>query len=287
MAGSRDDRRRRDETSRRGGARKDRGGSGRRERAADGRRAEPDKRGRPARPRRTETARERHDEPRPPRPRLPGNIYRDLRAAAGDDIDRVAAGYAEAGEALERGDVADAVTLLRDAKERAKRSVMVREALGIALYLHGRYAEAGGELAAYRRMAGRLDQNHLAADCARAEGNIDRAEALVAEMMAAEDVPADRVAEGLLVIAGARADDGDARSALAALHRADLEPAVVEPYHLRLWYLAADLHERLGEARQALQLFDAVATIDPDFLDVDARLRALDDTTTRGGDAER
>lgn len=219
------------------------------------------------------------------RPRLPGAVYRDLRAAAGSSVDAVAWAYAEAGDALERDDAARAVELLRDAKRGAGRSAVVREALGIALYRDGQYHEAGRELAAYRRLSGLRDQHHLAADCARATGRPDRAEALVAEMMDA-DVPAARVAEGLLVIAGSRADSGDPRAALAALHRVDLSPRVVEPYHLRLWYLAGDLHERLGEHDHARGFFASIATVDPEFGDVDARLAALEPATDEGQSAE-
>lgn len=209
------------------------------------------------------------------RPRLPSDVYRDLKAAAGGDLERLAADYVAAGEALEAGRTTRAVELLQRCKERAKRSAVVREALGIALYLDGRFREASRELSAYRRLSGRLDQNHLLADCARANGQLDKAEALVTEMMHA-DVPADRVAEGLMVIAGARSDGGDHLSALAALHRIDLQPAEVQPYHLRLWYLAGDLHEKVGETAQAANLFNSITMIEPDFLDAAARAAALD-----------
>ena len=208
------------------------------------------------------------------RPRLPPDVYRDLRSAAGGEIERVAADYAAAGTALEQGDTEVAITLLRGIKGRASRSAVVREALGIALYLNGDLHEAGRELSAYRRLSGNLDQNHLLADCARANGQLDKAESLVSEMMRA-DVPADRIAEGLLVIAGARSDRGELRAALAALHRIDLEPSDVQPYHLRLWYLAADIHERLGEKERAAGLFDAIAVLDPGFLDAAERAAAL------------
>jgi tetratricopeptide (TPR) repeat protein len=223
------------------------------------------------------------------RPRLPSDVYRDLKASAGADLEQVAADYAAAGVALEAGDTVRAIQLLRRSKQRASRSAAVREALGVALYLDGQFREAGRELAAYRRMSGRLDQNHLLADCARANGQLDKAESLVAEMIKA-DVPADRIAEGLLVIAGARADRGDYRAALAALHRMDLEPATVEPYHLRLWYLAGTLHEQLGEQRRAASLFNAIASIDPEFLDAAERAAALEakDTPDQSpSDAER
>jgi len=213
----------------------------------------------------------RHQEPI--RPRLPSSVYRDLKAASGTQLDTVAAAFADAGAALADGDVPRAVALLADAKQRASRSAVVRESLGIALYLDGQFKEAARELAAYRRMSGRLDQNHLLADCARANGQPERAEDLVDEMISA-DVPADRVAEGLLVVAGARADRGDPDAALAALHRMDLEPRTVEPHHLRLWYLAADLEERRGDPDAAASYLQAIATVDPGFLDVAERLAA-------------
>lgn len=214
------------------------------------------------------------------RPRLPSDVYRDLKAASGGDadrLDRLAADYTAAGVALDEGHATQAVKLLQRSKERAPRSAVVREALGIALYLDGQFREAGRELSAYRRISGRLDQNHLLADCARANGQLDKAESLVVEMMQ-PDVPADRIAEGLMVIAGARADGGDPRAGLAALHRVDLAPSDVQPYHLRLWYLAGDLHEQLGERQQAAGMFNAITTFDPEFLDAAERAAALEAT---------
>jgi len=209
------------------------------------------------------------------RPRLPSSVYRDLKAASGTQLDNVAAAFVDAGEALADDDVPRAITLLTDAKQRASRSAVVRESLGIALYLGGRFKDAARELAAYRRLSGRVDQNHLLADCARANGQPEKAEDLVDEMITA-DIPADRIAEGLLVIAGARADRGDPDAALAALHRMDLEPRTVEPYHLRLWYLAADLEEQRGDADAAAGYLQAIATVDPEFLDVAERLATSD-----------
>lgn len=215
---------------------------------------------------------------RPPereRPRLPSSVYRDLKAASGAQLDNVAIAFADAGEALAGGDTPRAITLLTDAKQRASRSAVVRESLGIALYLDERFKDAARELAAYRRLSGREDQNHLLADCARANGQPEKAEELVDRMIAA-GVTADRVAEGLLVVAGARADGGDPDAALAALHRMDLEPQDVEVHHLRLWYLAADLEEQRGDPDAAVGYLEAIATVDPEFLDVAERLAAAD-----------
>lgn len=215
------------------------------------------------------------------RPRLPSPVYRDLKAASGTQLDHVATAFVDAGTALEDGDTPQAVALLREAKQRASRSAVIREALGIALYLDGNYREAGRELAAYRRISGRQDQNHLLADCARANGNLDRAEDLVEEMARAK-VPADRVVEGLLVLAGARSERGDHDAAMAVLHRVDLEPRSVEPYHLRLWHLAADIAERQGDDASATGYLQAIATVDPEFMDVAERLDALGGATDDG-----
>lgn len=223
-------------------------------------------------------------QPERSRPRLPSAVYRDLKAASGPHLDAVATAYADAGTALDEGDVDRAVRLLTEAKQRASRSVAVREALGIAWYLTGRFKDAARELAAYRRMSGRADQNHLLADCARANGQPERAEDLVDEMIAAKVAP-DRVAEGLLVVAGSRADRGDVDAALAALHRVDLEPKTVEPHHLRLWHLAASLEERRGDAAAAAGYLQAIATIDPTFLDVAERLAGLESATAQPEEA--
>ncbi|HSJ43719.1 MAG TPA: tetratricopeptide repeat protein [Euzebyales bacterium] len=214
-------------------------------------------------------------QPERTRPGLAPPVYRDLKAASGAQLDKVAVAFTEASEALADGDLTRAISVLTDAKGRASRSTVVRESLGIALYLDGQFKEAARELAAYRRMSDRQDQNHLLADCARANGQPEKAEDLVDEMIAA-DVSPDRVAEGLLVVAGARADGGDPDAALAALHRIDLEPRRVEPYHLRLWYLAADLEEQRGDPDAATSYLQAIATVDPEFLDVSERLAAAD-----------
>ncbi|MBA2579071.1 MAG: tetratricopeptide repeat protein [Euzebyaceae bacterium] len=183
--------------------------------------------------------------------------------------------YGAAGDALAAGDAGRAVELLAWAKTVAARSVAVREALGIALYLTGEYPAAHSELLAYRRLSGRHDQNHLLADCARAGGRPDRVAEYVTEMERA-GAPPDRVVEGLIVLAGSRADGGDVDAALAVLDRAGLDPEHVEPWHPRLWYTAADLYERRGDKDRARDYFEAITSTTDDFLDVDERIAALD-----------
>ena len=222
-----------------------------------------------------------HRAPTPPKPALPEErphldreVYRELRSAARPgDAEDVLRAYAAAGDALVEGDLERAITVLEWAKSAAARSGAIREALGVARYRAGDFAAAHSELLAYRRLSGRQDQNHLLADCARAAGRPDK----VAEYVAAMDpatVPADRIAEGILVLAGDRADRGDVDGALRMLERADLEPADVQEHHVRLWYLAADLSERAGDHDAARDYLEAIHAVDPDYLDVADRLGA-------------
>src|SRR6266542_1925982 len=76
---------------------------------------------------------------------------------------------------LQRDRAIAAVASAIRAKELAPRSGAVREILGIALYRAERFRDALRELQAYRRMTGRLDQNHLIADCYRALGAPEKA----------------------------------------------------------------------------------------------------------------
>lgn len=206
------------------------------------------------------------------RPHLDREVYRELRGAARPgDAEDVLRAYAAAGDALVEGDLDRAVTVLEWAKSAAARSGAIREALGVARYRAGDFAAAHSELLAYRRLSGRQDQNHLLADCARAAGRPDK----VAEYVAAMDpatVPADRIAEGILVLAGDRADRGDVDGALRMLERADLEPADVQEHHVRLWYLAADLSEQAGDHDAGRDYLEAIHAVDPDYLDVADRL---------------
>ncbi len=54
-----------------------------------------------------------------------------------------------------------------------------------------------------------------------------------------------------------------------------VRPKRVRPHHLRQWYVLGDLHDRAGDPLEATRWFERVAGVDPDFVDVRARLRAL------------
>lgn len=203
------------------------------------------------------------------------DVHADLRATAPpNELDDMLRVVVAARDAVEGGEPQRAIELLTWAKSVAPRSVVVRETFGIAAYHAGEFETAHRELQAYRRLSNRQDQNHLLADCARALGRYDKIDEYVAAM-AGTDVHPERVAEAAIVQAGARADRGDFDGAIAVLERAGLDSAEIRPYHLRLWYTAADLYDRSGDRARAREYFEAITTIDEDFLDVEERLGDL------------
>ncbi|MGH2709350.1 MAG: tetratricopeptide repeat protein, partial [Actinomycetota bacterium] len=119
-------------------------------------------------------------------------------------------------EAFLAGDYEACAALARQAKDRAPRSARVRELLGLAAYRAGRWKEALGELLAYRRLTGQLDQNHLIADCYRAQGRPERA-LEVCDEVSRDQAPAELWAEVVIVGASALADRGMLVQALARL----------------------------------------------------------------------
>ncbi|MDP8971324.1 MAG: tetratricopeptide repeat protein, partial [Actinomycetota bacterium] len=197
-----------------------------------------------------------------------------VQATGPRERDDVVRAYAGAAAALVADDEPRSVELLEWAKAVAPRSAAIRELLGVARYRAGDFAVAHRELLAYRRLSGRHDQNHLLADCARATGHPDKVGEYVAEMQR-HAVPEDRLVEGLIVLAAARAEGGELREALGVLEGAGLRPTRVESWHPRLWYAAADLYERAGDPDQAREYLEAIAAVDEDLLDVTERLRAL------------
>ena len=264
---------RRDRSERQGGSGQgSRGGSGSRTgrgRQPGGRSGTGDDRSR------VDTPRPRREGARPPkptlpseRPHLPREVYADIRSAASpNEVDDVARALGAAEESVDRGAPTEAVALLEWAKAAASRSWAVREGLGVAYYLSGRYADAHRELLAYRRLSGRQDQNHLLADCARAAGHPDRAREHLEAMIGA-GVSEDRVVEALLVVAGARLDADDPEGAVATLERARLYPREPQAHHLRLWHLLARAHEAAGDPSAARYWRERIADVDEEALDV-------------------
>lgn len=185
----------------------------------------------------------------------------------------VAGAVSRALQAFADGDFHGALKAAVEAKRGAPRSAMILELLGLSAYHLGWWKEALGELMAYRRITGAHNQNHIIADCFRALGRPEKASEICGEVNRAEVTP-EVWAETMIVAAGALADRGALERALRTLARADLNPAVVEPYHLRLWYVRADLLERMGRPDEARELWGKIVAEDAEFFDAQQRLEA-------------
>jgi tetratricopeptide (TPR) repeat protein len=206
-------------------------------------------------------------------PDLPEGWIPELRnTVRPQKLDRVASLIDQALDAFQEDKYPEAAQLAEQAKAEAPRSARIRELLGLSYYRNEQWHDALRELLTYRRLTGHKDQSHVIADCYRADGRTDKVLQTVNEVFQKE-VPPDVWAELLIVGASTLADMGDIPRAIAQLARADLKPKKVEPYHLRLWYVRADLLEKAGRMGEAKKEWEAIAAEDPDFYDVSDRLR--------------
>jgi hypothetical protein len=203
----------------------------------------------------------------------------DRALGAGPRARDVALALSVGAAAIDEGYVEIALEALAWAKHEAARVPTIREAYGVALYLDERYADALSELQAYRRMTGRVDQNHLVADCLRALGRgLDQVATACEELLAATDAPEDRRAEAAIVWAAALADADQLATGRAILRRF-LEPRAdaAAEHVLRVRYLAAELAGRVGDRTDERRQLEAIARAEAGFLDVDERLAGLED----------
>lgn len=173
-------------------------------------------------------------------------------------------------QAYEDEDFAEALGSALRAKQAAPRSAIVRELLGLVYYRLGRWREAARELAAYRRLSARRDQDHVYADCERALGRPERALELL-EGLELREVGEEIYIESLLVSAGALVDLGRSEEAVNLLQNGPTHPPEVLERHLRLWYALADALEVAQRRPEARSWWDAVYAEDPDFFDVATR----------------
>jgi tetratricopeptide (TPR) repeat protein len=188
--------------------------------------------------------------------------------------ERAGAAFEQAVDLLQRGKAGQAVEAAQVAKSLAPRSGAVREVLGMALYRAGRYREALRELQAYRRITGRLDQNHLIADAHRALGAPEKAVEPAREAMRAR-IPDEARVEAAVVGAAALADMGRNDEALALLRTFPSRDDIARPFELRLWYVAGDILERAGRRGEAREEFRRIIRHDPQAFDAVERLARL------------
>ena len=215
--------------------------------------------------------------PLPPGPEIPKWVdNRDLDPAVRGALrgldprnsEKVAAHLVAAGSLLDE-DPEAALAHARAARDRASRVAAVREAVGVAAYHAGDYAEAAREIRAYRRMSGDQGYRAVLADCERALGRADVALRLVAEALA-ETPDEEETLELRIVEAGARRDLGEDAAARLVLESAlggRPDPAALDagdPGRVRLAAAYADLLQAQGEPDAAAAWLSAIAAADPD-----------------------
>jgi Tetratricopeptide repeat len=196
------------------------------------------------------------------------------KAVAPDRLARFEARLHEADAAFRRDRFEEARRILRPLANQAPRASSVRELYGLTLYRLGRWAQAARELEAFRTQTGSAEQDPVLADCYRALGRYADVEELWDELRAASP-GAELVAEGRIVAAGALADQGRLDEAIHLLEGGTRPTRRPRLHHLRVAYALADLYERAGDLPRARELFGRIAASDPDFIDVEARIRAL------------
>ncbi|MBV5246128.1 tetratricopeptide repeat protein [Mycolicibacterium sp. PAM1] len=203
-------------------------------------------------------------------PEIRGELTTLDRATA----DAVARHLVAAGELLE-DDPQAALAHAQAARARSGRIAAVREAVGIAAYQCGDWAQALAELRAARRMGSRSPLLALIADCERGVGRPERAIELArgeeAAALTGEDADELRI-----VVAGARSDLGQHEQALAILSTPTLDPSKSGQTAARLFYAYADTLVALDRRDEALQWFLHAAKADVDGItDAEERITEL------------
>ncbi|SFK67098.1 tetratricopeptide repeat protein [Geodermatophilus ruber] len=207
-------------------------------------------------------------------------VRQALRGLDSRNAERVA-GHLVAAGTLVDDQPEEALAHARAARDRASRIAAVREAVGVAAYHAGDYAEAARELRAYRRMSGDQGYRAVLADCERALGRPEVALRLVREALTEGPDPEEAV-ELRLVEAGTRQDLDELPAARLVLEGAlggRPRPEAVDlsdPGTLRLAAAYADLLAASGEDTLAEEWRAAVDAHTPEDLDVEFSEEEID-----------
>jgi tetratricopeptide (TPR) repeat protein len=187
---------------------------------------------------------------------------------------RLSERLAQASEALDRERFQEARRIATAIAKEAPSVAAAHELVGLANYRLGKYKQAVAALQAAQDLHSDPALLPVIADCHRAQGRWVAVDAVWGEIKA-ESPSHDIMAEGRMVAAGALADQDDLRGALAVMEPATKRPKAVRDFHLRQWYVLADLYDRLGDPISARRWFTAILEFDDEFADVRDRLRSL------------
>ncbi|WP_231992690.1 tetratricopeptide repeat protein [Mycobacterium sp. 1164985.4] len=191
---------------------------------------------------------------------LAPDVRGELTTLDRNTADFVARHLVAAGQIIDE-DPQAALEHARAARARAARIPAVREAVGIAAYHCGDWAQALAELRAARRMGSRSSLLALIADCERGVGRPERAIEL-ARSPEATQLTGDEADELRIVVAGARSDLGQHEQALALLSTPQLDATRTGHTAARLFYVYAETLLALGRNEDALQWFINAARAD-------------------------
>jgi tetratricopeptide (TPR) repeat protein len=237
----------------------------------------------PNRARRAQPRASAEESPEPSGPSLPPDIEarqlspeirRELTTLDRHTADIVARHLVAAGELLDE-DPEAALEHARAARARSGRIAAVREAVGIAAYRCGDWAQALAELRAARRLGSKSPLLPLLVDCERGVGRPERAIELARTPEAAQ-LTGDDADELRIVVAGARSDLGQREQALAILSTPQPDPHRTGQTAARLFYAYAEALLALGKNEEALQWFINAAAADTEgATDAEERITEL------------
>ena len=183
--------------------------------------------------------------------------------------------YEAALQAFEANRYDDAKKILNPMAKEYPEVSAVHEMLGLCLYRAGQWKRALTELEIAVRLNPDWIFNHpVIADCHRALGNHQMVEKYWRELAEASPHP-ELLAEGRIVMAGSLADRGMLQEGLDLLSKAAGELKRPSEYHLRQWFVIADLYDKQGNIIKARQFFERIASFDSQFVDVAERLATL------------
>jgi len=215
-----------------------------------------------------------------PRPRrettVDPEVLAELHGATADQrrADRLAERLTSAAAAFDRERYDDARRMVAPVVRELPALAAGHEISGLANYRMGHWREAATALEQARQLREDPALLPVLADCYRGMKRWTAVDSLWREIR--ELSPSHEVmAEARIVVAGAYADRGELKQAIALMEPTQKVPKKVRDYHLRQWYVLADLLDRAGDTMGAARWFREVLAHDADFADARERLRAL------------
>ncbi len=211
---------------------------------------------------------------RAPKP-LDPEVAAELTEALGSQRGaRLTERLAQASEALDRERFQEARRIASAIAKEAPSVAAAHELVGLASYRLGLYKQAVSALEVAQELHSNPALLPVIADCQRAQGRWAAVDRVWSEIKASS--PSHEImAEGRMVAAGALVDQDDLRGALEVMEPAIKRPKAVREFHLRQWYVLADLYDRMGDPISARRWFSTILEFDDEFADVRDRLRSL------------